>query len=107
MEYQNYATLGVNLNRQKYGPLDISTVFNSQADLDYYLSKGSKKANVSEYWLSAVPYPYEGQILALADEDTCAAYIITAWDETNQTYKIEPIASESSDVIDGNSEWED
>ena len=28
-EYQGFATLGVNLNRQKYGPLDISNVFTS------------------------------------------------------------------------------
>ena len=37
-EYQNFASLSVNLNRQKYGPLDISNVFTSQADLNYYLS---------------------------------------------------------------------
>ena len=48
-EYQGFATLGVNLNRQKYGPLDISNVFNSQGDLDYYLSKGANTDNVSEY----------------------------------------------------------
>ena len=36
--YQSFATLGVNLNRQNYGALDISQVFNSQGDLNYYLS---------------------------------------------------------------------
>ena len=39
--YQGFATLGVNLNRQKYGPLDVSTVFISVADLTYYTSKGT------------------------------------------------------------------
>ena len=36
MNYQNFASLGVNLNRQKYGPLDISNVFTSANDLQYY-----------------------------------------------------------------------
>ena len=68
-EYQGFATLGVNLNRQKYGPLDISAVFNTQADLDYYLSKGRVTENVSTYWYKdaenkVVPYPYDGQIIA-------------------------------------------
>ena len=55
-EYQGYATLGVNLNRQKYGPLDVSTVFTSVADLTYYTSKGSvKMEGLSSYWNSIVP----------------------------------------------------
>lgn len=65
--YQNFATLGVNLNRQKYGPLDISNVFTSRADLNYYISKGAEKTSVSDYWLSIVPYPYAGQYVALVD----------------------------------------
>lgn len=69
MTYQNFASLGVNLNRQKYGPLDISNVFTSENDLKYYLSKGSHTEGVSEYWYKnakekIVPYPYEGQVLA-------------------------------------------
>lgn len=63
-EYQNFATLGVNLNRQKYGALDISSVFTSEADLGYYLSKGANKTGVSQYWLDIVPYPYAGQVIA-------------------------------------------
>ena len=49
-DYQNFASLGVNLNRQKYGPLDISNVFTSEADLKYYLTKVHLQEGVSEYW---------------------------------------------------------
>lgn len=69
-EYQGFATLGVNLNRQKYGPLDISNVFTSLADLNYYLSKGALTEGVSEYWTKTVPYPYPGQYVALVDNTT-------------------------------------
>lgn len=69
-EYQGFATLGVNLNRQKYGPLDISNVFTSLADLNYYLSKGANKEGVSDYWKNTVPYPYAGQYVALVDNTT-------------------------------------
>lgn len=69
-EYQGFATLGVNLNRQKYGPLDISNVFTSLADLNYYLSKGENKEGVSDYWKNTVPYPYAGQYVALVDNTT-------------------------------------
>ena len=62
--YQNFASLGVNLNRQKYGALDISSVFTSEADLAYYLSKGATKTGESQYWLDVVPYPYAGQVIA-------------------------------------------
>lgn len=65
-EYQGFATLGVNLNRQKYGPLDISQVFKTQGDLNYYLSKGADKTAVSTYWADVVPYPYAGQVVALS-----------------------------------------
>lgn len=75
--YQNFATLGVNLNRQAYGALDISQVFNSQADLNYYISSGTgSKTGVSEYWTNTVPYPYAGQFLALAVDGTVTAYIL-------------------------------
>lgn len=76
MTYQNFASLGVNLNRQKYGPLDISNVFTSEADLKYYLTKGSYKENVSDYWLSIVPYPYEGQVLATVIDGAVAVYVL-------------------------------
>lgn len=77
-EYQGFATLGVNLNRQNYGSLDISQVFTSQADLNYYISKGVVTESVSQYWLDTVPYPYAGQYLALVDNDTrkVTAYIL-------------------------------
>ena len=80
-EYQGFATLGVNLNRQKYGPLDISNVFNSQGDLDYYLSKGTNIENVSEYWYKSetekvVPYPYAGQIIALVENGKVNVYVL-------------------------------
>lgn len=66
LEYQSYATLGVNLNRQKYGPLDVSTVFISVADLNYYISKGTVVSDeVSSYWKNIVPYPYAGQVVSL------------------------------------------
>lgn len=70
-EYQGFATLGVNLNRQKYGPLDVSTVFTSVEDLTYYTSKGTiKLEGLSDYWNVIVPYPYAGQIVALVvDKD--------------------------------------
>ena len=95
-EYQNYANLGVNLNRQKYGPLDISNVFTSQTDLNYYLSKGALTENVSAYWLGIVPYPYEGQILALVSASHAQAFIITHWDAENNIYATEAIESAGS-----------
>lgn len=82
-EYQNFASLGVNLNRQKYGALDISQVFTSQADLDYYISKGAITAGVSTYWYKSaadkiVPYPYAGQYVALVNNTSrvVTAYIL-------------------------------
>lgn len=68
MEYQGFATLGVNLNRQKYGPLDVSSVFTSTADLTYYITKGQTVLDgLSDYWKDIVPYPYEGQLVSLAE----------------------------------------
>lgn len=74
--YQNFASLGVNLNRQKYGPLDISSVFNSQADLNYYITKGASKEGVSQYWLDVTPYPYAGQIVALAADGELSVFAL-------------------------------
>lgn len=89
-EYQGFATLGVNLNRQKYGPLDISNVFNSQGDLDYYLSKGTNIENVSEYWYKSatekvVPYPYAGQVVALVENGKVNVYVLE--EKEDGTYK--------------------
>lgn len=83
MNYQNFASLGVNLNRQKYGPLDISNVFTSAADLQYYLTKGTFTEGVSEYWYKnanekIVPYPYEGQVLATVIDGLVNVYVLTA-----------------------------
>ena len=82
-EYQGFATLGVNLNRQKYGPLDISNVFTSEADLKYYLTKGAYTEGVSEYWTKVVPYPYEGQVLATVIEGKVAVYALALDAEGN------------------------
>ena len=81
MNYQNFASLGVNLNRQKYGPLDISSVFTSAADLRYYLTKGAETEGVSEYWYKnanekIVPYPYEGQVIATVINDDVKVYVL-------------------------------
>lgn len=86
--YQAYSTLGVNLNRQKYAPLDISEVFNSQADLNYYISKGTITEGVSEYWYKdavnrIVPYPYPSQIVGLViDRDVSLFYLVEKEDGT-------------------------
>lgn len=81
--YQSFATLGVNLNRQNYGALDISQVFNSQGDLNYYLSKGTDKSAVSNYWKDIVPYPYEGQIIATVFDGVVKVYVLALNAEGN------------------------
>lgn len=88
MTYQNFASLGVNLNRQKYGPLDISNVFTSAADLQYYLTKGTFTEGVSEYWYKnenekVVPYPYEGQVLATVINGVVNVYALALDSEGN------------------------
>lgn len=94
MTYQNFASLGVNLNRQKYGPLDISNVFTSEADLKYYLTKGTFTTGVSEYWYKSaaekvVPYPYEGQVLATVIDGVVNVYALSLDAEGNfQTQEI-------------------
>lgn len=90
MTYQNFASLGVNLNRQKYGPLDISNVFTSAADLKYYLSKGTFTEGVSEYWYKnatekVVPYPYEGQVLATVIDGVVNVYVLALDEEGSFT----------------------
>ena len=94
MTYQNFASLGVNLNRQKYGPLDISNVFTSENDLKYYLTKGAHTEGVSEYWYKnanekIVPYPYEGQVLATVIDGVVNVYALSLDAEGNfQTQEI-------------------
>lgn len=74
LKYQSVASLNVNLNRQSYGPLDLSEAFTSKADLDYYRSGGQLCADVKTY--PQTPYPYAGQIVSLVDNDksTVAIY---------------------------------
>ncbi len=64
-EYQNFSSLSLNLNRQKHGPLDISQVFLSREDLDWYRTNGSAEYTPSDYWSNIVPYPYSGQVVAV------------------------------------------
>ena len=98
LNYQNYASLGVNLNRQLSGPLDISTVFNSQVDLTYYLTGGTgDKTGVSEYWTSLpATYPYAGQIVALATDAGVSVLVIK---ENASGFITEPISAETA--VDG------
>ena len=98
LNYQNYASLGVNLNRQLSGPLDISTVFNSQVDLTYYLTGGTgDKTGVSEYWTSLpATYPYAGQIVALATDAGVSVLVIK---ESESGFITEPISAETA--VDG------
>lgn len=83
--YQTFASLGVNLNRQKYGALDVSSVFASQADLTYYLSKGTEKTGVSQYWLDIVPYPYAGQVIATVIDGEVSVYVLK--EKTDGTFE--------------------
>lgn len=96
-EYQGFATLGVNLNRQKYGPLDVSTVFISVADLNYYTSKGTVVSSaVSDYWKKVVPYPYAGQIVSLVVDKTVTVYKLVENDDG--TFNTVPIGGSDVDL---------
>ena len=104
-EYQGFASLSVNLNRQKYGSLDISEVFKSQADLNYYISKGAVTDGASDYWLAVTPYPYAGQYIALVNNETreVSAYILVEKaDGTFETKEVgsAPIGDEKSITVD-------
>lgn len=103
--YQGFATLGVNLNRQKYGPLDISSVFATQADLNYYLSKGAVTEGVSEYWYESadkkvVPYPYAGQLIAtvFAGEDVKVWVLSEKEDGTFETKNVGDTSAVEADL---------
>ena len=73
LKYQSVASLNVNLNRQSYGPLDLSEAFTSQADLDFYRSGGVLHADDKTY--PQTPYPYAGQIVSLVNNDTGAVTV--------------------------------
>jgi hypothetical protein len=97
MEYQGFATLGVNLNRQKYGPLDVSSVFISVADLNYYTSKGTVvSSDVSSYWKNIVPYPYAGQVVSLVVDKDVFVYKLVEND--NGTFDTLAIGSADVDL---------
>lgn len=68
MRYEGVATLGVNLNRQKYGPLDVSSVLLTLNDLNAYCA-GNASA-MSEGWTGGTPYPYPGQIIVVLEDNT-------------------------------------
>lgn len=68
MKYEGVATLGVNLNRQKYGPLDVSSVLLTLNDLTAYCA-GNASA-MSEGWTGGTPYPYPGQIIVVLEDNT-------------------------------------
>lgn len=97
-EYQGFATLGVNLNRQKYGPLDISSIFTSEADLKYYASKGSFTEGVTDYWKKTVPYPYAGQFVALINNDTRAVETYVLKEREDGTFDYEEIGAKAPEV---------
>lgn len=67
-KYEGVATLGVNLNRQKYGPLDVSSVLLTEADLIAYVA--GDESSMSSGWTGGVPYPYPGQIIVTLDTNT-------------------------------------
>lgn len=109
-EYKGFATLGVNLNRQDYGSLDISQVFTSLDDLKYYVSKGAYTTDVSTYWYESeakkvIPYPYAGQYLALVNNDTrkVTAYILEEKEDGTFDYKevgITPLGDDATVTVD-------
>ena len=79
IKYQGVATLGVNLNRQKYGPLDVSSVLLTLADLNWYV-QGSAD-NAPSGWTGGTPYPYPGQLIVVLENNT--VYQLYA-DETSE-----------------------
>lgn len=87
---QNYSALGVNLSRQKYGPLDVSNVFYSLTDFKWYLSFSSTNPTGADNRYThteAVPdtfkaYPYEGQVVAVVDNGELSVYVLGAEKET-------------------------
>lgn len=116
-ENQSFATLGVNLNRQNYGALDISQVFANINDFNYYLTKGQNQTNVSDYWKNIIPYPYEGQVVATVINGVVSVYVLTLDSSTgffaalelgNKTYINDEITKAKDEVkgyVDGKIAW--
>ena len=93
MEYQGYSSLPVTLNRQKYGPLDVSNVFIGMDDFNYYRSKKKINNNVSDYWKNIVPYPYEGQIISIIDNNNILTVRLTSCE--NDIFNYETVITQS------------
>ena len=87
--YEGHANLGVNLNRQKNAPLDVSCEYSSVKDMLYYVTEGRYPANgtgVSDAVKDMKKYPYLGQVIALVNpetEEVALYYVKTA--EYNDT----------------------
>lgn len=80
---QGFAALGVNLSRGKYGPLDVSNVFYSEAAFKWYLQFSSKApaglqgaTRPTSVDTDFVPYPYEGQIVAVEIGGKVVVYVL-------------------------------
>lgn len=96
-----HSNLGVNLNRQKYAPLDGSSVFNSIADFEYYIKKGAfdqelietapLSVGISNYVVNIMTqYPYVGQVVSIVDNATSSVSV----------YKITDVATCQYEQID-------
>ena len=83
---KGYASLGVNLTRQQYGPLDVSQVFYSIADLQHYCDR-SITSNVDAYWMDKVVYPYPGQIVSVVTDNGCKVYVLVPTRFTDSSNK--------------------
>ena len=86
--YVGYATLGVNLNRQKNADLDVSSTYTSKEDACYYVTEGRYPvdgAGVTQDVKDMVKYPYLGQIIKIvnSESETVDFYFIktAVWDD--------------------------
>lgn len=81
-QMQNFAALGVNLSRGKYGPLDVSSVFYSLDTFKWYLKystkapEGDGSARPAEVGADFTPRPYEGQIIAVSNNNVIDIYVL-------------------------------
>ena len=81
-QMQNFAALGVNLSRGKYGPLDVSSVFYSLDTFKWYLKYSTKapggdgSARPAEVGADFTPHPYEGQIIAVSNNNVIDIYVL-------------------------------
>ena len=83
VKYEGAATLGVNLNRQKYGPLDVSSVLLTENDLKWYILGSAENAPTG--WTGGTPYPYPGQIIVTLDTNT--VYQLYLKEDKELTYR--------------------